>query len=420
MSTTAERPPGAFQRLAAHLPEGIQPIAARLAAPLWIATGALVLWLLAGVGFANYDTLYALTWGGQLARGEIPQYAIPIAPTPHPLVEILGLVLAPLGPHATEHVTVALGFLALSACGWVVYRLGSLWFGRAAGALAALLLLTRVPLLSYGVRAYIDIPYLLLVLSALLVESRRHRSGIDGIPDRPAGAPVLVLLALAGLLRPEAWVFSGLYWVYLVNWTPRTARAWAARERARFGSPSRASTHASSDRLTLLAIAAPLVWVVSDWLVTGHPFWSLTNTRHTATTLDRVTGIGNVPQYIPRRIGEILRPPVLVGAALGGVLSLWWLPRRALTIGTISDRRRGRGRRRGGRVRGLRHGRPADRHALRVPRRGDPLRVLRRGRLRLDAPSTGRPAAALVDGRRRARARGAARVDPLPVPLGPP
>ena len=69
--------------------------------------------------------------------------------------------------------TVALGFLALSACGWVLYRLGSLWFGRAAGALAALILLTRVPVLSYGVRAYVDIPYLLLVLCAVLVEARR-------------------------------------------------------------------------------------------------------------------------------------------------------------------------------------------------------------------------------------------------------
>ena len=37
-----------------------------------------------------------------------------------------------------------------------------------------------------------------------------------------------------------------------------------------------------------------------------------------------------MPEYIPRRIGEILRPPVLVGAALGGVLSLLWLRRRAL------------------------------------------------------------------------------------------
>jgi hypothetical protein len=255
--------------------------------------------VIAGVGFANYDTLYALAWGGQLARGETPQYGIPIAPTPHPLIEALGVILSPLSPHAIEGVTIALGFLALSACGWVVYRLGAVWFGRAAGALAALILLTRVPVLSYGVRAYVDIPYLLLVLCALLVESRRRR----------AGAPVLVLLALAGLLRPEAWVFSGLYWLYLAFSSIRERKELAL--------------------LALLAVAAPLVWVLSDWLVTGHPLWSLTNTRHTATTLDRITGIANVPQYIPRRIGEILSPAVLVGAAFGGVLSLWLLPRRA-------------------------------------------------------------------------------------------
>jgi hypothetical protein len=37
-----------------------------------------------------------------------------------------------------------------------------------------------------------------------------------------------------------------------------------------------------------------------------------------------------VPEYIPRRIGEILRPPVLLGAAIGGLLSLLWLRARAL------------------------------------------------------------------------------------------
>ena len=50
---------------------------ARLAAPAAIAVGAVALRLLSGVGFVNYDTLYALAWGGQLARGETPQYAIP-------------------------------------------------------------------------------------------------------------------------------------------------------------------------------------------------------------------------------------------------------------------------------------------------------------------------------------------------------
>src|SRR4029077_8123048 len=147
--------------------------------------------------------------------GELPAYDIPIAPTPHPLVEGLGVVLTPLGPRAVENVTVALGFLPRSGGAWVVYKLGALWFGRAAGALAALILLTRVPILSYGVRAYVDVPYLLLVLGAVLIESRRRR----------AGAPVLALLALAGLLRPEAWAFSGLYWLYLMDWLPRPLRA---------------------------------------------------------------------------------------------------------------------------------------------------------------------------------------------------
>jgi len=303
--------------------DSINGLPVRLRAPLAIAAGAVVLRLISGVGFANYDTLYALAWGGQISRGADPAYRVAIAPTPHPLIELLGLVLSPLGPSAVENVTVWLGFLALSACGWVVYALGAQWFGRAAGALAALLLLTRVPILSYGVRAYVDLPYLLLVLCALLVESRRPR----------AGAPVLWLLALAGLLRPEAWAFSGLYWLYLMFW--RDDRAGALRgDRGSEEVGGRVGWNPPGGRrlaeLTLLAAAAPLVWVLSDLIVTGDPLWSLTNTRHTAETLHRVTGIANVPEYIPRRIGEILRPPVLVGAALGGVLSLLWLRRRAL------------------------------------------------------------------------------------------
>jgi hypothetical protein len=272
---------------------------------LAILLGAALLWVVAGVGFVNYDTLYGLVWGQQLSRGEAPQYGLPIAPTPHPLVEALGVPLAPLGASATTTIVVALGFLALSACGWVTYRLGREWFGRAAGAVAALMLLTRVPVLSYGVRAYVDIPYMLLLLSALLVETHRRR----------AGAPVLVPLALAGLLRPEAWAFSGLYWLYLLV---ASSRSYPARTRTQLA------------WLGLLAASAPLVWILSDLLVTGNAMWSLTNTKHTAAQLGRPTGIANVPQYIPRRIGEVLRPAVLAGAALGGVLSLAWLRDRAV------------------------------------------------------------------------------------------
>jgi hypothetical protein len=269
-----------------------------------IAAGAFLLWLIAGVGFVNYDTLYGLVWAQQLTRGEAPEYALPIAPTPHPLVEALGIPLAPLGASAETAIVVALAFLALAACAWVLYRLGEAWFGRAAGAVAAAALLTRVPVLSYGVRAYVDVPYMLLVLSALLVETRRPR----------AGAPVLALLGLAGLLRPEAWIFSGIYWGVLVV---SSARSHQVRSRAQLA------------RLGLLAIAAPVLWIASDLLVTGNAMWSLTNTKHTAATLGRAAGIGDVPQYVPRRIGEVTRPAVLAGAALGGVLSLAWLGARA-------------------------------------------------------------------------------------------
>jgi hypothetical protein len=317
---------------------GFAWLAPALATALAIALAALALWLIAGVGFVNYDTLYGLVWGAQLARGETPQYGLPIAPTPHPLVELLGIPLAPLGAGASTAIVVALAFLALATSAWLVYRLGSEWFGRAAGAVAALVLLTRVPVLSYGVRAYVDVPYLLFVLAALLVETRRRR----------AGAPVLVLLALAGLLRPEAWAFSALYWLYLAmpawsgdphRWRRRAPRLDAAASpphvRPPAPSPGAPPSPPRSRRelawLALLAASAPLIWIAGDLLITGNAMWSLTNTKHTAATLGRATGIGDVPEYIPRRIGEVLRPAVLAGAALGGVLSLLWLrPRAAL------------------------------------------------------------------------------------------
>ena len=309
----------------------IERAARVLRTPAAIILLAVALRWICGVAFANYDTLYALSWGGQLARAQTPAYGVPIAPTPHPLVELLGVVLYPLGARAAENVLVALGYLALAACGWAIYRLGALWFSRAAGALAALIFLTRVPVLSYGVRAYIDVPYLLLVLSALLVISRRPR----------AGAPVLVLLALAGLLRPEAWVFSGLYWLYIVDALGAAARhGWLGAGRAAAWARAHGGAHAEAGAparsrgrlvaLALLAAAAPAVWLCSDLAITGNALWSLTNTRHTASTLGRVTGIAHVPLYIPKRIGEILRVPVLVGAALGATLSLMWLRRRAL------------------------------------------------------------------------------------------
>ena len=249
-------------------------------------------------GFANYDTLYTLVWGQQLGRGETPQYDLPIAPTPHPLAELVGLVLSPLSGAHAENAMVVVAYLVLGALGYLLFRLGSLWFAWPVGALAALVFLTREPVLSYGVRAYVDLPYLAFVLGALLVETRRPR----------AGAPVLVLLGFAGLLRPEAWLLSAAYLAWLLSGRSR----------------------AEMLRLACLAALAPLLWALSDLLVTGDPLWSLTKTRNTADTLQRVTGLDDVPSVMPRRIGEILRADVLVAAAGGGLMALAWLRARAL------------------------------------------------------------------------------------------
>ena len=275
---------------------------ARTAAIIAVLGG--LAWALTGRGLVNYDTLYAVVWGRDLARGALPDYDVALAPTPHPLATVGGILLAPLstasarGIHGEAAATVVVvgAFAALGALGWVVYRLGAAWFNPAAGALAAGIVLTRRPVLDFGARAYVDIPYLVLVLGALLVETRRPR----------AGAPVLVLLAGAGLLRPEAWLFSLLYLAWL--WRAPRSRAWP---------------------LVALALAGPALWALGDLIVSGDPLHSLLGTRGTAQTLERITGLGAVPGTVPRRVGEILREPVLFGAAGGGLLALAWLRERA-------------------------------------------------------------------------------------------
>jgi hypothetical protein len=213
------------------------------------------------------------------------------------LLELLGVILAPLGPAATQSIVVALAYLSLAWLGYLVFRLGTDWFSWPVGLAATAIILSRYEVLSYGVRAYADIPYVDLVLAALAVETRHRR----------AGWPVLALLCLAGLLRPEAWLFSAAYWLYL--W-PATS----PRERVR---------HAA------IVVLAPFLWALSDLVVTGNPLWSLTNTRSTAKQLRRPTGILNVPYYGARRLGEVLGPDGLVAAALGGLFALWLARSRA-------------------------------------------------------------------------------------------
>ena len=239
---------------------------------------------------------------------------------------------SPLGDGAID-LTMVVAYVSLGLVGYLVYRLGSLWFDRPIGAVAALIVLTRAPFLSNGLRAYVDLPYIALVLGALVIETKRPR----------AGWPVLALLALAGLLRPEAWLFSFAYLAYLLldldqpfkgrgglGKTPDEEGVGVPLEpadtqkrgliRPRFVG-ARGTPTPSAAALAALALAAPVLWALFDWITAGSPTYSFTGTRETVDTLERQTGPVDLVLYGPRRLGEVLQWPGMVGAAGGVVLA---------------------------------------------------------------------------------------------------
>ena len=298
----------------------------------WVAAVSAALLLIFPVGFPNYDTIYALVWGRELAHWESPDYGAALPPTPHPLTDLIGLVTSPFG-EAPITVTMIIAYLALGLIAFFVYRLGSIWFDRPIGAVAALFVLTRAPFLSNGLRAYIDLPYIAICLGALLVEAKRPR----------AGWPVLALLVPAGLLRPEAWGFAIVYWLWLAfdltgersihtrEVTGPLVRLWGweitwRRER----SPRELAW------LAVLALLGPVLWILFDAITTGDPMYSLTGTQATVETLERRTGPADLLLYGPRALGEVMQWPGMVGALGGVVLGFAFLRQRsALGIAAV-------------------------------------------------------------------------------------
>src|SRR4051812_22590674 len=109
----------------------------RLKGPLWSVGIGAALYAFFGGAFANWDTAYTLVWGSEIANGRRPDFeGVALAPTNHPLYDVLGLVLSAFGD-AAEPMVVALGFLILGALGYLAYRLGTELFGPLAGIVAA-------------------------------------------------------------------------------------------------------------------------------------------------------------------------------------------------------------------------------------------------------------------------------------------
>jgi hypothetical protein len=87
--------------------------------------------------------------------------------------------------------------------------------------------------------------------------------------------------------------------------------------------------------LVALALSAPIAWALFDWITAGSPTYSFTGTRETVETLDRQTGPVDLVLYGPRRLGEVLQWPGMVGAFGGVALGLAFLRRRS-TLGVAA------------------------------------------------------------------------------------
>jgi hypothetical protein len=252
------------------------PYAALVAACL--AGGALSLLVLpAGVGS---DAWAWLVWGRELIGLELDPTN---GPSWKPLPVVLTTPLALLGdaaPLAWSVVARAGALLAVAFC----FRLGARIGGPVAAGLAALALLTT-DLVDYAASADSEPLAAALLLWAL----ERH---LDG-----RRAQALVLLALAALGRPEAWVLLALY-----------AGLLAVRE----------------PRLRLPAAAAlvlpPALWLGPPWLATGDALSA-------GTRANRVTEASLATADVPAlavvvRTAELAPLPVLAAALVAAAAAL--------------------------------------------------------------------------------------------------
>jgi hypothetical protein len=288
------------------------PLARLRAVPerAWARAGFALLCVGAAIGYLvyptypNYDSAYSLIWGRELLDGALPSFDAYRAPTEHPLAVAFAAVLSPLGD-AAPRVWLAATVLAFCLLVAGVYRLGRAAFGPWVGLVAALLVLSRLDYPFLAARGYVDVAYLAMVAWAAALETERPRRG----------GPVWVLLTLAGLLRPEAWVLAGAYWLWC---------AWPAQPLAQ------------RIRTALIAAIAPVLWALTDLLATGDPLFSLRHTSSLANDLQRTKPASEAPSFAIHSLTSTLKWPILAGALLGVVLAWVFARRRAAVPLAIS------------------------------------------------------------------------------------
>ena len=249
--------------------------------------------------YPTYDSFYALLWGRDLLHLHLPDFEVYRGPTEHPLAIAFGVLCSLFGQGGARLMVFGsiASFVALVAG---VYRLTRLCFGPVVGMFAALLMLSRFYDENLAAQGYLDLSYVALIVWAVALEVEKPRRG----------AMVFLILAAAGLLRPDAWVLSGVYWLWC---------AWP-----------RATSNRTRLRYLALAAIAPLIWVLADAIVTGNPLYSLHSTAGLAQELGRTQGFSSVVTSVWTYSVRIDKLPVVLGGLIGVPIALWLAPRRVL------------------------------------------------------------------------------------------
>ncbi len=266
-----------------------------------ISAGAFVAFLLLPT-YPIYDSEYYLFWGRQILHGQTPSFTIYDAPTEHPLGIAFGTVLSIFGGGALR-LEVLAAIASFILIGGGMYRLTRIAFNPIVGAVAVVLLLTRFNFEFLAARGYIDPAYAAAIVWAAALEVERPRRG----------TPVFLLLLVAELIRPDAWLLAGVYWLWCwpkADWPQRIR--WAA-----------------------LAAAGPVIWVALDTIVTGQPLYSLHRTQNVAVALGRTVPLSQLPSTTWRFLETLTKAPVLGGAVAGILLAAWFVPKRTAAPAAI-------------------------------------------------------------------------------------
>ncbi|MGH3022114.1 MAG: hypothetical protein ACRDNI_00525 [Gaiellaceae bacterium] len=256
------------------------------AALVALAAGVAYLWkLLSWPPAASVDAWAYAAWGQALARAEDPFFELG-ATTPKPLAAVLGTVVAPLPPERAFPVVVALAAAGLAAALFAAAL-------REGGAVAAAV---AVVALAFGARlpAYVALGYADVVVAALVMVGVAFR-----------GRWRIGALVLAGLLRPEAWVLAAI-----AGFT-ETAGSLARR----LGGALAAGA------------AAPVLWILGDFLLTGDPLASLHwHSDRVGAYRDRDIAWPDIPGELWTRLGNAGGTVVVLGGLLG--LGLYYFRNR--------------------------------------------------------------------------------------------